>query len=134
MAQTSAPETPSRGRRNEKIGALVSNKMAKTIVVEVTLRTAHPLYRRGITKRRKFYAHDERQECHIGDVVRIAETRPLSRLKRWRLVEVLRRGAQLPTREELAAAVGEEELHRDTRRRRAAGEAAPNPPEAARER
>lgn len=107
----------SRGRRNEKTGTVVSNKMAKTITVEVVLRSSHPLYRRGITKRHKFYAHDERQECHVGDVVRIAETRPLSRLKRWRLVEIVRRAALLPTREEIAAAVGEEELHRDTRRR-----------------
>ncbi|MGH9535192.1 MAG: 30S ribosomal protein S17 [Terriglobales bacterium] len=119
------PDPAARGRRNEKIGAVVSNKMAKTIVVEVTLRSAHPLYRRGITKRRKFYAHDERQECHIGDTVRIVETRPLSRLKRWRLVEVLRRAARLPSEAEVAAAVGAEELHRDTRRPRPAAEPAP---------
>ncbi|MGH9490106.1 MAG: 30S ribosomal protein S17 [Terriglobales bacterium] len=118
MAETPASAAP-RGRRNEKTGTVVSNKMAKTITVEVVLRASHPLYRRGITKRRKFYAHDERQECQIGDVVRIAETRPLSRLKRWRLVEIVRRAALLPSRAEVVAAVGEEELNRDTRRRAA---------------
>ncbi len=112
MAQGQSP----RRARNEKIGAVVSNKMAKTIVVEVTLQSAHPLYRRKVTKRHKFYAHDEKQEAKPGDVVRITETRPLSKLKRWRLVEVLRRAAQLPTREQLAKAVGEGELQRDTRR------------------
>ena len=104
------------GRRNQKVGEVVSTKMAKTIVVEVTLRKAHPLYRRGITRHRRFYAHDEQQSCRVGDTVRIEETRPLSRLKRWRLIEVVRRGAQLPTREEIARAVGEAELSPDTRK------------------
>jgi small subunit ribosomal protein S17 len=105
-----------RGKRNEKIGEVVSNRMAKTIVVEVTLQDRHPLYRRKTTRRHKFYAHDEKNDCHIGDIVRITETRPLSRLKRWRLVEVVRRAAQMPTREEIARAVGEAELTPDTRR------------------
>ncbi len=108
-------KTPATGR-NEKVGFVVSTKMAKTIVVEVTLHSSHPLYRRLITKRHKFYAHDEQQQCHVGDVVRIRETRPMSRLKRWRLVEVLRQAARLPTREEIARAVGEQELARDTRK------------------
>ena len=123
MSETQT-RAPARGARNEKIGTVVSNKMAKTIVVEVVLQTAHPLYRRKITKRHKFYAHDAQQAARPGDVVRIVETRPLSKLKRWRLVEVLRRAAQLPTREELARAVGEGELQRDTRR------PAPKPAEA----
>lgn len=118
-------QMPARGRRNQKTGTVVSNRMAKTITVEVVLHSSHPLYRRGITKRHKFYAHDERQECHVGDVVRIAETRPLSRLKRWRLVEIVRRAALLPTREEVAAAVGEAELNRDTRRAKEAAKEAP---------
>lgn len=115
MAEAEATGAPRR-TRNEKVGAVVSAAMAKTIVVQVTLRGAHPLYRRGVTKRHKFYAHDEKGEAKMGDIVRIVETRPLSKLKRWRLAEVVRRAAQLPTREEMARAVGEAELRRDTRR------------------
>lgn len=74
---------------------MVSSKMAKTIVVEVSRRVPHGLYRRVITKRKKFYAHDEKSEARPGDRVRIVETRPLSRLKRWRLVEVIWRAAQV---------------------------------------
>lgn len=92
-----------RGRRNEKVGQVVSTKMAKTIVVEVTLRKAHPLYRRSITRHRRFYAHDEQGECQVGDVVRIVETRPISRLKRWRLVEIVRRGNPLAAQETAGA-------------------------------
>jgi small subunit ribosomal protein S17 len=69
--------------------------MAKTIVVEVNRRVPHPLYRRIITKRKRFYAHDEKSEARTGDRVRIVETRPLSRLKRWRLAEVIWRAAQV---------------------------------------
>ena len=75
--------------KNEKVGSVVSSKMAKTIVVEVIRRVPHPLYKRIISKRRKFYAHDEQSEAKVGDRVRIEETRPLSKLKRWRLVEVV---------------------------------------------
>jgi len=80
-------------RKNEKIGEVVSAKMAKTIVVQVTRRVPHPLYKRIVTKRKKFYAHDEKGQAHVGDVVRIVESRPLSKLKRWTLGEVIRRGA-----------------------------------------
>jgi small subunit ribosomal protein S17 len=79
--------------RNEKIGNVVSTKMAKTIVVEVIMRSAHAKYKRVISKSRKFYAHDEQNTARTGDVVRIVETRPLSKLKRWRLAEVVRRAA-----------------------------------------
>jgi small subunit ribosomal protein S17 len=82
-------------KRNEKVGQVVSTKMAKTIVVEVSRRVPHPLYRRIVTKRNKFYAHDEKGEAKMGDRVRIVETRPLSRLKRWRLTEVLWRASQV---------------------------------------
>ena len=75
--------------KNEKLGEVVSTKMAKTIVVSVSRRVPHPLYKRIVTKRRKFYAHDEEGKAKVGDVVRIVECRPMSRLKRWRLVEVL---------------------------------------------
>jgi small subunit ribosomal protein S17 len=81
--------------KNEKIGEVVSTKMAKTIVVEVSRRVPHPLYKRIIAKRKKFYAHDEEATAKLGDVVRIVESRPLSKLKRWRLEEVIRRAAQV---------------------------------------
>jgi small subunit ribosomal protein S17 len=82
-------------RKNEKVGQVVSAKMAKTIVVEVTRRVPHPLYKRVVTKRKKFYAHDEETAAKLGDTVRIIESRPLSRLKKWRLGEILRRAAQV---------------------------------------
>jgi small subunit ribosomal protein S17 len=81
--------------KNEKIGQVVSTKMAKTIVVEVTRRVPHPLYKRIIAKRKKFYAHDEQSTAKLGDVVRIVESRPLSKLKRWTLADVIRRAAQV---------------------------------------
>jgi small subunit ribosomal protein S17 len=81
--------------KNEKIGQVVSTKMAKTIVVEVSRRVPHPLYKRIIAKRKKFYAHDEQSTARLGDVVRIVESRPLSKLKRWALAEVIRRAAQV---------------------------------------
>jgi len=80
-------------RRKLLIGHVVSTKMAKTIVVEVGRQKAHALYRRVVKRSKKFYAHDEQQSAHLGDYVRIEETRPLSRLKRWRLKDILRRAA-----------------------------------------
>ena len=80
-------------RKNEKVGEVVSTKMQKTIIVQVSRRVPHPLYKRIITKHKKFYAHDEEQTARVGDVVRIIESRPLSKLKRWRLDEVIRRSA-----------------------------------------
>ena len=91
MAET----TPS--NKNEKVGSVVESKMAKTIVVEVIRRVPHPLYKRIISKRRKFYAHDEQSEAKVGDVVRIIECRPLSKLKRWQLKEILRKAVQVTT-------------------------------------
>ena len=83
------------GFKNEKVGEVVSTKMEKTIVVEVSRRVPHPLYKRIIGKRKKFYAHDEDGKAKLGDVVRIVECRPLSKLKRWQLAEVVRRAAQV---------------------------------------
>lgn len=83
------------GRKNEKVGQVVSANMQKTIVVQVSRRVPHPMYKRIITKRKKFYAHDESAIAKVGDVVRIVECRPLSRLKRWQLAEVVRRAAQV---------------------------------------
>ncbi len=90
------PETRTAGRRKEVVGEVVSNRMQKTIVVEVIRRKAHPLYIRVISKAKKFYAHDERNEAHVGDVVRLEETRPLSKLKRWRLKQIIRKTALVP--------------------------------------
>jgi small subunit ribosomal protein S17 len=83
------------GFKNEKVGEVVSTKMTKTIVVEVSRRVPHPLYKRIIGKRKKFYAHDEDGKAKMGDVVRIVECRPLSKMKRWQLAEVVRRAAQV---------------------------------------
>ncbi|MGA2271385.1 MAG: 30S ribosomal protein S17 [Bryobacteraceae bacterium] len=90
-----AEQQARQGFKNEKIGQVVSTRMQKTIVVEVSRRVPHPLYKRIIGKRKKFYAHDEEGSAKMGDVVRIVECRPLSKLKRWRLAEVIRRAAQV---------------------------------------
>ncbi|MBV8829722.1 MAG: 30S ribosomal protein S17 [Acidobacteriaceae bacterium] len=83
------------GHKNEKVGEVISTKMAKTIVVEVTRRVPHPVYKRIVNKRKKFYAHDEEGKAKVGDVVRIIECRPLSRLKRWQLGAILRQAVQV---------------------------------------
>ena len=88
------------GHKNQKVGQVVSTKMQKTIVVEVSRRVPHPLYKRIITKRKKFYAHDEQGTAKTGDVVHIIECRPLSKLKRWRLGDVIRRAAQVAVQPE----------------------------------
>ena len=95
MAETTGQ--PERQKHHkELIGTVISNKMQKTIVVEVTRKKAHPLYKRVISIRKKFYAHDEKNEAHTGDVVRIEESRPLSKLKRWTLKEIVRKTALVP--------------------------------------
>ncbi len=83
-----------RGNRKERVGVVVSDVQDKTIVVKVDRRTAHPLYKKIVKVRKKFTAHDEKNEAHKGDTVRIVETRPLSRCKRWRLVEIISHVAQ----------------------------------------
>ena len=80
-------------RRNEKVGIVVSTKMQKTIVVEIEMRKAHPKYKRVMKSNKKFYAHDEQNSARLGDVVRIREVRPLSKLKRWSLEEIVRRSS-----------------------------------------
>ncbi len=84
-------EQEARGRRKVREGRVVSSKMDKTIVVTVERRVHHPLYGKQIKLSKKLYAHDENNEAKEGDVVRIGEVRPLSRLKRWRLLEVVTR-------------------------------------------
>ena len=81
--------TPQRNRRKVRLGTVVSDKMDKTVVVQVTDRKSHPLYKKVIQHRVRFKAHDEGNECKMGDLVRIMETRPLSKDKRWRVVEVV---------------------------------------------
>ncbi|MBX3241223.1 MAG: 30S ribosomal protein S17 [Chitinophagaceae bacterium] len=78
-----------RNLRKAKIGVVTSNRMEKTITVAIETRVKHPIYGKFVKKTTKFHAHDEKKECGIGDVVRIMETRPLSKTKRWRLVEVV---------------------------------------------
>ncbi len=78
--------------RKNRVGIVVGAKMANTVVVSVAWRQMHPLYHKAIRRVSKFYAHDEKGECKLGDVVRIVETRPLSKTKRWRVTEVVQRG------------------------------------------
>ena len=95
MTETPVTETPAppavRGSRKERVGEVLPSKMAKTIVVRVQRRFPHPQFKKVVTQYKKFYAHDEKGEAKPGDRVRIEETRPLSRTKRWRLVEIVER-------------------------------------------
>src|SRR5215831_760123 len=84
------------GKRKQRVGEVVSNKMTKTIVVRVERRFPHPQFKKIVTSYKKFYAHDEKAEAKVGDTVRIEESRPLSKLKRWRLVEVVERNVAEP--------------------------------------
>jgi|SRR5579859_1227548 len=88
MAETT---TANQGTRSTKIGQVVSTKMNKTIVVQTIMKKAHPLYRRVVAKTKKFYAHDENNTARVGDYVEIEETRPMSKLKRWRLKNVIQK-------------------------------------------
>jgi len=83
--------TTERNSRKERIGKVTSNKMAKSIVVAVERQVKHPIYGKFVKKTSTFMAHDEKNEANIGDIVRISETRPLSKRKRWRLVEIIER-------------------------------------------
>ena len=84
-------ESTERNLRAVRIGQVVSNKMDKTVVVKVSRRFPHPLYKRIITRTAKLVAHDETNECNEGDVVKVMATRPLSRTKRWRVAEIMER-------------------------------------------
>ncbi len=101
---SAAAET--RGFRKTREGIVISDKMNKTVVVAVERRYAHPLYGKQVTRTKKFHAHDENNEYHIGDVVRITETRPLSKLKRWRVVEIV--GTRVPV--SIAGTTDEDEV------------------------
>jgi small subunit ribosomal protein S17 len=93
----SAVTAPVRGKRKTKVGRVVSDKMDKTIVVSVERLARHRIYKRVIRLTTKFKAHDERNEAHVGDTVRIEEARPMSATKRWRLVEIVARASDAAT-------------------------------------
>jgi small subunit ribosomal protein S17 len=93
MPESTAAAAATGSRRKTVIGKVVSTKMKKTIVVEVTRTFPHRLYKRVMSRSKKFYAHDEQNTAHVGDFVEIEETRPLSKLKRWRLKEIIRKAA-----------------------------------------
>jgi small subunit ribosomal protein S17 len=94
-SQSQSQSETKQGHKNEQVGIVVSTKMQKTIVVEVSRRVSHPLYRKYVTRRKKYHAHDETADAKMGDMVRIIESRPLSRTKRWALKEVIRRATQV---------------------------------------
>ena len=102
MTENTQPKNEKVSHRKQLTGLVVSNRMQKTIVVQTIRQSSHPLYGRVVARKKKFYAHDEKGEAHVGDFVRIEESRPLSRLKRWQLKEIVRRAALVP---EVAAAV-----------------------------
>ena len=89
--QNIAPTAQAGGTRKERVGVVTSTAMQKTITVAVQMTKLHPLYKKALKRTKKFKAHDEDQTCNVGDVVRIRETRPLSRTKRWRLVGIVKR-------------------------------------------
>lgn len=100
-ATTQAGTPPKKGRRQQKIGRVTSNKMNKTIVVTVETLKKHRIYKRTYRQTKSFYVHDENNTCQVGDMVRIEESRPLSKLKHWRLVEIVKRGSGIVPVEEL---------------------------------
>ena len=85
------PKAESRGRRKVRVGVVVSDKMDKTVLVRIDRRVRHPLYKKTIARANKLAAHDENNDAHVGDLVRVVETRPLSKSKRWRLLEIVER-------------------------------------------
>lgn len=94
--QIAVPGEKRQAHRKQVVGEVVSSKMQKTIVVQVVRKKAHPFYGRVVAKSKKFYAHDEKNEARVGDFVRLEETRPLSKLKRWQLKEIIRKTALAP--------------------------------------
>src|SRR5256885_16107270 len=93
MTQQATETVKKQPRHQRKVGVVVSNKMDKTIVVAVESLKKHRIYKRRYKQTKRFYAHDEENTCQIGDMVRIEESRPLSRMKRWRLIEIIKRGS-----------------------------------------
>ena len=93
MAESTTPVAAARAKRKEREGEVIANKMAKTIIVRVERRFPHPKFKKVVTGYKRLYAHDEKSEAKVGDRVRLEETRPLSKTKRWRLVEILARSS-----------------------------------------
>ncbi|NUM81009.1 30S ribosomal protein S17 [bacterium] len=91
MSNQTEKNTETRNRRKVRTGTVVSNKMQKSILVAIERKVEHPIYKKYVKKTTKLMAHDEKQEAKIGDVVKIMETRPMSKLKRWRLIEVIKK-------------------------------------------
>jgi small subunit ribosomal protein S17 len=119
MTQQSVTSTrqnaaPQKGRRQQKVGRVVSNKMDKTIVVVVESLKKHRIYKRTYKQTKRFQAHDEENACQIGDVVRIEECRPLSKMKRWRLIEIVKPGSGIVPVEEVLAEVDPDLLSTDS--------------------
>jgi small subunit ribosomal protein S17 len=92
MTETDTTDSARNSRRKVREGVVVSSKMDKTVVVKISRRVAHPLYKKIITKFNKFQTHDEKNEAQVGDLVEIMETRPISKTKRWRLVRIVKSG------------------------------------------
>ena len=101
--QTTGSTKTRKSRREQKVGTVVSNKMNKTIVVAVESLKRHRIYKRTYKQTKRFQAHDEENTCQVGDIVRIEETRPLSKMKHWRLVEIVKRGSGIVPVEEVLA-------------------------------
>ena len=93
MAETTNTPEAARAKRKERVGEVIAAKMAKTIIVRVERRYPHPKFKKVVTGYKKLYAHDEKSEAKVGDRVRLEETRPISKTKRWRLVEVVERAS-----------------------------------------
>ena len=105
VTSTQQVATPKKGRRQQKVGRVVSNKMNKTIVVVVETLKKHRIYKRTYKQTKRFQAHDEENICQVGDLVRIEECRPLSKMKRWRLIEVIKPSSGIVPVEEVVAEV-----------------------------
>jgi len=103
VTSTQQVATPKKGRRQQKVGRVVSNKMNKTIVVVVETLKKHRIYKRTYKQTKRFQAHDEENICQVGDLVRIEECRPLSKMKRWRLIEVIKPSSGIVPVEEVLA-------------------------------
>jgi small subunit ribosomal protein S17 len=89
VTDTTTSTPPTRGRRKVRLGTVISDRMDKTVIVQVRSSRAHRLYRKTVQQRTRFKVHDEKNECGVGDLVRITETRPLSKEKRWRVLEIV---------------------------------------------
>jgi small subunit ribosomal protein S17 len=89
--ESAVPEPQARGRRKVRVGVVVSDKMDKTVLVRIDRRVRHALYKKTVARANKLAAHDEHNDAHVGDLVRVVETRPLSKSKRWRVVEIVER-------------------------------------------